>query len=77
MGDEFVGAERKQPLKERMATSVKEMQKWSAQAQRAVGNAGGPFAKKSRRGKRRGSWSQAAGASGSLPPGFEKPKHAA
>ncbi len=53
--DEFVWAERKQPLKERMATSVKEVQKLPAQAQNAVGNAGGPFAKKSRRGKRRGS----------------------
>ena len=27
LGDEFIGAERKQPLKERMATSVKEVQK--------------------------------------------------
>jgi hypothetical protein len=44
-GDEFTGAERKQPLKKRMATSVKEVQKMSAQAQKAVGNAGGLFSK--------------------------------
>ena len=37
LGDEFVGAERKQPLKERMATSVKEVQKQTAQALKAVG----------------------------------------
>ncbi len=55
LGDEYVEAERKQPLKERMATSVKEVHKLSAQAQKVVGNAGGPFAKKSRRGRKRGS----------------------
>ncbi len=55
LGDKYVGAERKQPLKERMATSVKEVQKLSAQAHKAVGNAGGPFAKKGRRGRKRGS----------------------
>ncbi len=53
--DDFVGAERKQPSMERMATSVKEVQKLSAQAQKTEGNAGGPFAKKSKRGRRRGS----------------------
>jgi hypothetical protein len=51
LGDEFVGAERKQPLKERMSISVKEVQKLTTYALKAVGNAGGPFAKKSRRGK--------------------------
>jgi len=51
LGDEFIGAERNQPLKERMATSVKEVQKLTAHALKAVGNAGGPFAKKRWRGK--------------------------
>ncbi len=51
LGHEFVGVERKQPLKERMATSVKEVHKLTAQVLKAVGNAGGPFAKKSRRGR--------------------------
>ena len=76
LGDEFVGAERKQPLKERMATSVKEVQKLTAHAMKAVGNAGGPFAKKSRRGRGSG-WKQAAKNGGAIPPGFEKLKPAA
>ena len=73
LGDEFVGAERKQPLKKRMTTSVKEVHKLTAQALKAVGNARGPLAKKSRRG-RGGNWKQHARQGSSLPPGFEIPK---
>ena len=51
LGDEFVDAERKQPLKKGMAISVKEVQKLTAQALKAVGNAGGPFAKASMKGR--------------------------
>jgi hypothetical protein len=76
LGDEFVGAERKQPLKERMATSVKEVQKLTAQTLKAVGNAGGSFAKDSRRG-RGGGWKQQPKQGAAIPPGFEKPKPAA
>jgi hypothetical protein len=61
-------------LKERMATSVKEVQKLSAQAQKAVGDAGGPFDEKSRRGRKRGSWSQPEKTGSSLSPGFDKQK---
>jgi len=49
VGDEFVGAERKLPLKDMMATSVKEAQKLSAQAKSAVGLAGAPFTGKASR----------------------------
>jgi hypothetical protein len=59
-----------------MATSVKEVQKLSAHAMKIVGNAGGPFAKRSKRG-RGGNWKQPARQCSSLPPGFEKPKPAA
>ena len=55
LGDEYVGAERKQPLKERMATSGMEVEKLTAQAHKVVGKVRGPFAKKSRRGRKRGS----------------------
>ncbi len=43
LGDEFFGADRTAPMKERMRVSVKEVQKLSAQAKAAVGQAGGPF----------------------------------
>ncbi len=76
LGHEFVEAERKQPLKERMATLVKEMQKQTAQALKAVGNAGGPFGGKRKRTKGSG-WKQPAKQGGAIPPGFEKPKPAA
>ena len=55
LGDEYAGAERKQPLKERMAASVKEVQKLSQAVKTAVGIAGGPYAGKSRKGDRGGS----------------------
>jgi hypothetical protein len=78
LGDEYVGAERKQSLKERMAASVKEMQKLSQAAKTAVGIAGGPYARKSRKGGRGGGgWKQPAKQPSSLPPGFDKPKPAA
>ncbi len=78
LGDEYVGAERKQPLKERMAASVKEVQKLSQAAKTAVGIAGGPYAGKSRKGGRGGgNWKQPAKQPGGLPPGFDKPKPAA
>jgi hypothetical protein len=54
LGYKYVGAERMQPLKERIVTSLKVVQKLSAQAQKAVGNDGGPFAKKIKRSKKRG-----------------------
>jgi hypothetical protein len=72
LGDEYVGAERKQPLKERMAASVKEVHKLSHQAKDVVGIAGGPFAGKSKKGGRGKTKQQ-----GALSPGFEKPKPAA
>ncbi len=46
IGDDFFGADRKLPLKERMRASIKEVEKLSAQAKVAVGKAGGPFPKK-------------------------------
>ncbi len=46
VGDDFFGADRKLPLKERMRASVKEVQKLSAQAKADVGNDGGPFSMK-------------------------------
>ena len=74
MGDEYVGAERKQPLKERMATSVNGVQKLTAQAKAATGHNGGPFAGKSKRAKRGGGWKHPAKQGSSLPLGFDKPK---
>ncbi len=76
LGDEFVGAERKLPLKDMMATSVKEVKKLSAQAKCAVKIAGGPFSGKSRKRGGRGGWKELA-AKGNFPPGFEKTKPAA
>ncbi len=43
LGDEFFGADRTAPMKERMRASVKEVQKLSARAKAAVGQAGCPF----------------------------------
>jgi hypothetical protein len=54
LGDEYIRAERKQPLKECMVASVKEVQKLSRQAKAAVGFAGGPFPGRSRKGGGRG-----------------------
>ncbi len=42
VGDEFFGADRKLDMKARMRASVKEVQKLSADAKKAVGAAGGP-----------------------------------
>ncbi len=72
VGDEYLGSERKLPLKERMATSVKEAQKLSAQAKAAVGVAGGPFSGK-RKGRGGGGGSkQPASKGASLSQGFDK-----
>ena len=72
--DEYVGSERKLPIKERMANSVKEV---SAQAKAADGAAGGPFNGKKKVRGGGGSFKQRAAKGGSLPPGFDKPKAAA
>jgi hypothetical protein len=70
--DEFFGADRKLDIKVRMKTSVKEVQKLSADANKAVGSAGGPTygaagkrSRSSRRGARSGS---VAGGDRSFPP---------
>ena len=67
-----MGSERKLPLKERMATSVKEVQKLSAQAKAAVGLAGGPFSGKRKGRGGGGGAKQPASKGASLPPGFDK-----
>jgi hypothetical protein len=54
LGDEFVGSDWKVPLKERKATSVKEVQKLSQQAKIAVGIAERPFSGRSRKRDRGG-----------------------
>ncbi len=46
VGDEFFGADRKLPLKDRMRASVKEVQKLSSQVRAALGDAGGAFPKR-------------------------------
>jgi hypothetical protein len=80
VGDDFFGADRKLPLKDRMRASVKELQKLSAQAKAAVGNAGGPFPKKapSRLNPRKGATpskpSNPRREKSELPPGFRKSK---
>ena len=75
LGDEYIGAERNAPLiKEKMATSVKEVLKLIAKAKAATGNDGGPFAGKSKRVKGGGRWKQPAKQGGFLPPGFDEPK---
>ena len=59
LGDEFFGADRSTPMKERMRTSVKEVQKLSAHANAAMENAGGPFCgKTAKRHKAKGQWKQ-------------------
>jgi hypothetical protein len=69
---EFFGAEQKKYLKGRMRASVKEVQKLSAKAKKAVGSVGGPSygaagkrSRSARRGARNGS---AAGGDRSFPP---------
>ena len=71
-GDEFFGVDRKLDIKPRRRASVKEVQKLSADAKKAVGSAGGPTygadgkrSRSSRRGSRAGS---AAGGDRSFPP---------
>ena len=74
LGDEFFGADRTAPMKERMRASVKEVQKLSAQAKAAVGQAGGPFggrAPKQPRKPKGSGWKQPAGGT-YVPPGYEK-----
>jgi hypothetical protein len=70
--DEFFGAERKLDLKDRMRASVKEVQKLSADAKKAVGSAGGPSygaaTKRSRPSKRGARVGSAAGGDRSSPP---------
>ena len=73
IGDEYVVAERKQPLMKRMATSVKEVQRLSAHAKAATGNAGGPFVVKSERAKGGGNWKQPAKHGSSFSPAFDEP----
>jgi hypothetical protein len=75
LGDEFFGADRSTPFKERMRTSVKEVQKLSSQAKAAVGNAGGPFGgKTAKRHKGKGQWKQQQQPAGGsyFPPGYDK-----
>ena len=52
VGDEYVGSERKLPLKEKITTSLKKVRKLSAQAKAAVGVAGGPFNRKEEAGEK-------------------------
>jgi hypothetical protein len=49
VGDEFVGAERKLPLKDTMLTYMKKVQKLSALAKSAIGLAGGPLTGKAKK----------------------------
>jgi hypothetical protein len=74
LGDEVFGADRLAPMKERMQTSVKKVQKPSTQAKVAVGNAGGPFGgRTAKRFKANGQWKHQEPVGGSyLPPGYEK-----
>ena len=59
LGDEFFGADMSTPMKERVRTSVNEVQKLSAHAKAAIGNAGGPFGgKAAKRHKAKGPWKQ-------------------
>jgi len=74
VGDEYVGSERKLPLKERMSTSVKEVQKLSTHAKATVGVAGGHFSGKKKVRGGGGSFKQPATKGGSLPPRFDKLK---
>ncbi len=77
-GDEFFGAERKLDMKERMRDWVKEVQKLSADAKKAVGATGGPAFStgrgRGRRSLRRTSRGGAAhGGDRSFPLGFVMP----
>ncbi len=73
LGDEFFGVDRPAPMKERMRTSVKEVQKLTAQAKAAVGNAGGPFGGRPlKRPKAKGQWKQQHASGTYVPPGYEK-----
>ncbi len=73
LGDEFFGADRSAPMKERMRTSLKEVQKLSAQAKAAVGNAGGPFGGRTpKRPKVKGQWKQQPARGTYVPQGYEK-----
>ena len=74
VGDEFFGADRKLDMKARMRASVKEVQKLSADAKKAVGTAGGPtYGASGKRNRRRGNRAGAAGGGDrSLPHGFAK-----
>ncbi len=76
VGDEYVRSERKLPLKERMATLVKEVQKLPAQAKVAVSVAGGPFNGKRKGQGGGGGFKYPAAKGGSPPLGFDKPKAA-
>jgi hypothetical protein len=74
--DEFFGADHKLDMKVRMMASVKEVQKLSADAKKAVGVAGGPFfgaGVKPPRPPRRNRGGGAGGGDRSLLLGFAKP----
>jgi hypothetical protein len=75
MGNEFFGADRKLDMKARMRASVKEVQKLSEDAKKAVGVTGGPsYGASGKRNRRRGNRAGSAGGGDrSLPPGFAKP----
>ncbi len=74
VGDEFFGADRKLDMKTRIRASVKEAQKLSADAKKAVGVAGGPsYGAPGKRNKKRGNRAGLAlGGDRSFPPGFVK-----
>ncbi len=78
LGDELFGADMSAPMKERMKTSVKEVQKLSAHAKAAVRNAGGPFCGRTpKRPKPKGQWKQQHAGGTYVPPGYKKTdKHA-
>ena len=76
VGDELFGADHKLDMKARMMAFVKEVQKLSADAKKAVGVAGGPSfgaGAKRPRPPRRNRGGGAGGGDRSLPPGFAKP----
>ena len=71
--DEFFGAERKLDLKDRIRASVKEVQKLSADAKKAVGLSGGPsYGVTGKRNKKRGNRAGQSGGDRSFPPCFVK-----
>ena len=60
-------------MKERMRTSMKEVQKIFAQAKAAAGNVGGPFGGKvAKRHKAKGQWKHQHVSGNYLPPSYEK-----